>query len=94
MAGNYDSVIRDVLMSVRPTTAQVPPDRMRDVDPMFYQQDPVDVGTEEMSEVDPFLVQQNMPIRAMDRAATGEGPLTYADAIMRAMEERRKTGRR
>jgi len=93
MAGNYDAVIRDVLMSVKPTTAQVPPYRMRDVDPAFYVQDPIDVGDEESAEVDPYLVQQNMPLRAMDRNATGEGPLTYADAIMRAMEERRKSGR-
>jgi hypothetical protein len=94
MAGNYDAIIKDVLMNTRPTTAQVPPDRMRDVDPAFYVQDPIPVGDEVDTEVDPFLVQQNMPERVMDRQATGEGALTYADAIMRAMEARQKAGRR
>ena len=90
MAGNFDSIIREVLMSVPPTTARVPPDSMTDVHPLPAESD---VGDEVMSPVEPLHAPFNMYGREMDRRVSGEG-WDDTKAILDAIARRQKLGRK
>lgn len=85
----YDNVIREVLMSVPPTTARVPPDSVSDVYPIPVEPD---VGDETMSPVEPLHGPFNLYNREIDRRVSGEG-WDDTKAMLDAIERRQKLGR-
>ena len=84
------SVMQDALFDMLPNTARVPPDTMSDVNP-FVRPAPVNVGEEGTSPVYPSN-QTQLVDRLMDYDVHGQS-FNYADAIMRAMDNRRRLGR-
>lgn len=80
----------DKLANMPPTTARVPPDTLSDVDPTAAPA-PVDVGNEGTSPIYPSNPTQLVD-RLIHQDVYGQS-FNYAQAIQRAMDNRRRLGR-